>query len=451
MPTINITATCGYCGGLTDGVAYSVNVFSSRNAVQQWCERCHDRYAVECENCHEDTDGTETVRVNGNNEEWCGRCIDEDHSLSYCEQCEEYTDENMYSVEGNTRSGGEEQWCESCRDDGTTFCDCCERYITDDRISGDYEVYTDGEWVEMTVCDECYDELRCCERCGRLYSEDYECGDNWTCLCPDCGVVQEWGHTDGEWFWGDDLKEDCYPNWSTLYIGVELETSDNDDIYELARNIDSTYGNWKYVCKKDSSLGPQGLEIVSQPMTPLYHLNSGEWERIVDYVHEQGGVSYDSGKCGLHMHVSREFLDEDAPYRIDRFFHRFREEMINFSRRNSFEYCHLDEDTLAEIEDVDERKYEWECKKSNEGRYVAVNLENDATVELRLWRGSLNMETIRATIEMTAGLAYVANAVSDEFADELDWNRLKLLVRYALEEHGIPHDDFDSYIERRGL
>ena len=61
------------------------------------------------------------------------------------------------------------------------------------------------------------------------------------------------------------------------------------------------------------------------------------------------------------------------------------------------------------------------------------------------------METIRATIEMTAGLAIVANSMSDELAETLTWGMLKLLVRFALEQNGLPHDDLDAYLSRRHL
>jgi hypothetical protein len=129
--------------------------------------------------------------------------------------------------------------------------------------------------------------------------------------------------------------------------------------------------------------------------------------------------------------------------------------MIRFSRRNSgqMNWCRIshDDDDLASIKDMVERKKKWRQDKDWRDRYEAVNDCRPDTVEIRLWRGSLNMETIRATVEFTAGLAIICNSMSDEFAEALTWGMLKLLVRFALEQAGIPHDDLDAYLERRGL
>ena len=38
-------------------------------------------------------------------------------------------------------------------------------------------------------------------------------------------------------------------------------------------------------------------------------------------------------------------------------------------------------------------------------RYYSVNLTNDNTIEIRLWRGTLNPQTFEATLKFTARLA----------------------------------------------
>lgn len=437
--------SCDNCGEIV-GSLYSV---SNRFGIhEEWCNDCKRMFAEKCECCHEYVESSEVDEVvdgSGNSQLWCRDCIDNDNHVQYCDHCEHWTTSPLTHIDDVN-----EDWCEDCRDYDSTQCDDCCEWCTDESIHS-YSVYSDGDVVEMNLCESCVEDYYECAHCHCLVSSADNVGNSWTPLCPNCDVVEEWGHTDGTFFWRDDLEYTTYPNDDELFVGIELETSDNDDIVALANAVIGDYGYERFACKKDSSLGDDGLEIVSQPMTPLYHLNSGVWEGVIEHVHEQGGLSYDSGKCGLHMHVSRCFLAENAIYRIDRLFHRFRDEMICFSRRTNLEYCELDEDTLHDIPDVDDRINEWKYKKYNEDRYVAVNTENDATVELRLWRGTLNLETFRATVEMTAGLAYVCNAMTNEFADELDWEKLKLLIRYALEEHGIPHDDFDSYINRRGL
>jgi len=456
-----IRCTCGCCGGVIE----DDNTEEVDGA--KWHADCADEHAVECDNCYSLTKADTVVDVDGH--DWCPNCAEEE--AYRCDRCMEYHEYGPTSVivgqhlEHPFRWVDDtEEWCDDCVDYHSEQCTCCGKRFSDDtnRITP-REMWNSCEIV--AVCDDCLDnkdEYRVCACCGCLVEYDEaeysDYNDDW--YCPncydehDCGDnVHDYGHTDGCYFW--DIKNGTithgYNSDGRLFIGIELETAYNDDISELADNIIEEFSDEKFECKKDCSLGDCGLEIVSQPMTPRFHIESNTWERVIDYVHEQNGSSHDGGLCGLHMHINKDFLDDGATYRIDRLFHRFRNEFINFSRRTSFGYCHLDEDDLHEIADVEERKKEWTKKREWKDRYEAINTQNYHTVEIRLWRGTLNVETFMATVEMTAGLAYVVNAMSDEFADELDWERLKLLVRYALEENDLSHTEFDAYIKRRNL
>ena len=45
-------------------------------------------------------------------------------------------------------------------------------------------------------------------------------------------------------------------------------------------------------------------------------------------------------------------------------------------------------------------------------RYYAVNLTNSETVEIRLWKGTLNPETFEATLRFTARLAEICKIIT---------------------------------------
>jgi hypothetical protein len=51
-------------------------------------------------------------------------------------------------------------------------------------------------------------------------------------------------------------------------------------------------------------------------------------------------------------------------------------------------------------------------KHSYSCRYFAVNLTNSNTIEIRLWRGSINPETFEATLRFTARLAELCKYTS---------------------------------------
>ena len=455
---------CEKCGQL---VETTVTVRDFNGNEMQWCEDCAEFYGYQCDHCGEWFEEHPNIveMDDGSTEHWCDRCVEDasccDHCGSYCESTE------AVIVRGSAWRGYDyEQWCEHCRDNHTVTCEDCDNVFSEDSdLARRHYVWGVGE---IDLCESCIDDhYTTCYECGDLVHYDDARYDSWDDpYCPDCiGNHREsenvhcYGHTSGDVFW---LKADLAKSWyelkgdehQKLFLGIELETDGNDNRGSLADDIASEYDDEHIVCKEDGSLGEDGLEIVSLPMTPEVHLTSGMWERIAELVRYHDGTSHDAGTCGLHIHMSRNyFADHDAVYRLDRLFHRFEQQMVRFSRRryDDLHWCRIGEDDLHEIPDVHERKKKWEDKKACAGRYEAVNDTNTATVEIRLWRGTLNMETFRATVEMTTGLAIIANTMTDEFADELTWSMVKVLVKFALEEHGLPHDDLDAYLVRRGL
>lgn len=457
---------CEKCGQVVEELFDVTDCFGD---TLHWCEECRDNDAQECERCgewHTNDDMCEVHDENGNTLNWCEDC--RDHNAWECEHCGNYFTYEVDSQDVHITTYGAvgADWCPDCVDNDARQCFDCGEYYSEDCID-EHSVYSEGD---VYVCESCIDDhYRTCQDCGILMHEDYaywpEDNDWDGPYCPDCwpnhNGLSGYHHTTGDIFHiSPDVRKSKWTldadERKMLFLGVELETDYNDNANAVANDVKSCYSDSFVECKYDGSLNEEGVEIVGQPMTPICILTNGMWERIVDIVRDHGGTSYDAGTCGLHIHIGRDFFtDHDVVYRLDRMMHRFERQMIRFSRRNSgqMDWCRIshDDDDLASIKDVVERKKEWRKCKDWRDRYEAVNDCRPDTVEIRLWRGSLNMETIRATVEFTAGLAIVCNSMSDEFAEALTWGMLKLLVRFALEQAGIPHDDLDAYLERRGL
>ena len=60
-------------------------------------------------------------------------------------------------------------------------------------------------------------------------------------------------------------------------------------------------------------------------------------------------------------------------------------------------------------------------KNSCAGRYTAVNLTNSETVELRLFRGTLKLNTLIATLQFVNHLCEVAISLSDQELQDMSW------------------------------
>ena len=401
---------------------------------------------------------------------WCADCIERalgNGDIYRCEHCGELTDDIVEVVVRNSNWNNAEvteYWCSGCVDGDATECEHCGRLHSSDIIN-EYHVWGRG-WVNL--CEGCRygDDFYTCNDCDDVVHHEDVCFDDYDdCYCPDCidrhrrsENLHGYSHTSGSTFWFDNGDSKGYWELSederkAMYLGIELETDGNDDAGDLADDIADHFDESMVVCKEDGSLDDEGVEIVSQPMTPKYHLEGGMWDKIADIVIDHGGRSHDAGTCGLHIHISRAFFTEDAVYRLDRLFHRFRTQLLRFSRRSEYQlrWCSLEEDDLAEIKDVDERKKAWGDKKRFAGRYEAINNTNGKTVEVRLWRGTLNMTTFKATVQLTAGLALIVNKMEDRLADTLTWSGVKTLVRFALESEGIGHNELDEYLASRDL
>ena len=61
------------------------------------------------------------------------------------------------------------------------------------------------------------------------------------------------------------------------------------------------------------------------------------------------------------------------------------------------------------------------AKNSCAGRYTAVNLTNADTVEIRMFRGTLKLNTLKATLQMVNHLVEVAVSLSDYQVQDMSW------------------------------
>ena len=63
----------------------------------------------------------------------------------------------------------------------------------------------------------------------------------------------------------------------------------------------------------------------------------------------------------------------------------------------------------------------YHAKYSCAGRYTAVNLTNADTVEIRLFRGTLKLNTLTATLQLVNHLCEVAVSMSDQELQDMSW------------------------------
>ncbi|WP_072500574.1 hypothetical protein [Olsenella phocaeensis] len=422
----------------TDVDAAGIDLTSDGRAI---CPKCGDTVSVH------------SLIVNDNCDVVaCTGCMHE-YDLTTCDECGSIVDiEDLIEVHGPHGYTG---WvCEGCADG----------YVRDD-VRG--ELWDPCIVNELPMCDGStlvvadadLSDYAQCERCGGwVVAEDatYDDGSDLT-LCPDCWDarpkrhIKSYQHTYASTYHvapGEERRPD------TLYLGVELETvidNDADAAEDFAVRLCDVlgYGEDTLECKHDGSLDEGGCEIVTQPMTPRAHLERPMWAEITRAALDAHGTSHGAGCCGLHVHISRDYFkgaDWACACIMARLLTSQHRAWVKFSRRHNFCYC--------EFPDLSDTSFDTAVGYMR-GKYSYVSCHCPATIEIRLWRGTLKLQTLRATIEATAALAYIARTLHerqlDACVDGWSWADQKLEIVSALHVMGLPSADFVAYCSERGI
>lgn len=429
----------------------------------------------------------------------CGACmgydpmyqqIRHDEPIAYCGQCSEWVPmPEMVNDRGVTA-------CSSCWADHD-LCDSCANLRETDTLE---EIRLDGNM--RNTCEVCRDSrLTQCSECGgytRYPNEHAHTGammcrqcwanEHWHCdncripvhVDDDhmCGRINSYSYTPPLHFYGDHPDE--------LYIGMELEV-------ENARGMDSTpmlAGRFEGYMEedvawmtRDGSLS-DGFEIVTHPMTPKAFRDTFKWEALRDLKdHGMRGTQ----SCGIHLHVNRdafhkkgfrpkyretlwengappirEYQDQfgyvrrehaepfpqtrDASphlYKFLKFLYRNPNECQVIGERGSVNYSRWNAEEGQQV-----IKYAKDKGAANGGRYMAVNLQPENTIELRFFQATLDVERVQKNIEFVDALfTYTKQlTVKDIKAGGLDWPAFAQWAREWDRHHNLL-----NFMDREGL
>ncbi len=326
-----------------------------------------------------------------------------------------------------------EFYCRHCLDDLTIVCENCgERVLR-------------GESVEERICQTCYDEDYCrCDCCGHLMHNDDANYYNGYTYCDDCysdrhhEFIEEYDYKPTPIFYGSGQP----------HYGVELEIDSGGEYDSSAEDFGkiANKNNTHLYFKHDGSL-EDGFEIVSHPATLDYHLHNIPWEEVMKRARELKYLSHTAQTCGLHIHINRAALGETVEEqentigRIVYFFEKHWDQILRFSRRTEGQANRWA--ARYGCSTVNPKESLKGAKDSCLGRYTAVNLANQFTIELRIFRGTLRYETFVATLQFVDKLCHDAIELSDEQFQTMTWNDFTASVKNMPE--------LMEYLKIRGL
>ena len=342
-----------------------------------------------CTKCGKESDDAEDFK-----DSLCKTCW---HELYFiCDRCDDRADiEDM-------------QMCEAC---GDTLCpDCWDRYHDTCPECGETVCKHNQPWepYEGTAWHaDCLDrEYSVCDRCGNRYDRDdmFYCARTHEIFCPCCYSIRSEDDEDQTEL-SNGLHEYSYkpspkffhtvntPPQGTLYFGIELEVEAGYRP-DLVDGLNKKYGNYVYL-KEDASLDTiTGVEIVSHPADWKWLRTQSPWSKILQDCKDNGAVSYATGNCGLHVHISKDAFTTFHLYKFLMLVYKYPETTIRISQRGKeTHYANFCDDRgVAGIKTK-------AIAKRGDSHYAAVNLENKNTVEVRIFRGTIKESSFWKDLE----------------------------------------------------
>lgn len=342
----------------------------------------------------------------------------------------------------------DELLCHDCLEHETVLChDCGERIRIDDNAGTS----------NFPLCMSCYEsDYTTCDRCGRLIrcddsnslpDDDYVyCDECFNILNSESDIVHDYYYKPSPIFYGEGPR----------FFGVELEIDDGGESNDNVRSLSviSNINDELIYCKHDGSLD-DGFEIVTHPMSLPFHEHEMPWGSILKKAVDLGYRSHQTDTCGLHIHVSRNafgiYEDEQdkAIARILYFVERNWNELLIFSRRTQRQL-----DRWASRYGYKDRPSEMlEHVKKGGSRYTCVNLSNRDTIEFRIFRGTLKLNTLIATLQLVDHICSLAMRLSDDEIRNLSWSGFvgsvnePELIQYLKERKLYINDPVESEVE----
>lgn len=280
-------------------------------------------------------------------------------------------------------------------------------------------------WECAWNCAHCNDESFC-EQCWNDHAQYYcqHCDGSFCCIecgCP-CGArggiggLNDYSYKPRPQFFGT----------GPTFFGMELEiTADSGDVSAIDDWAARNGARGLFYCKEDSSVA--GFEIVTHPMGRDF-FDSVDWDSFFNMLGNEWPCEEESYEHGLHVHVSREgFRSLSALARWSYLLNRNFDHVARMARRRSDEWAaqcrtpvrHVMADewvqrkfgahTKHEFDRWGDRRSVWtrygqklnhQAARGYLPRYTAVNLNNGATVELRVFKSTRSADTLRQTIHM---------------------------------------------------
>jgi len=330
-----------------------------------------------CIACNTELNSDDDGTITNSGDPVCDSCV------VMCIHCEYVmtVDDEYNDVEG-------ELWCENCTRNDAYWCDLCDNYFTG------YTYGTDDS--DDTMCERCYENnTTYCEDCDSTYLNGCEYNHNED---NDGRTIHDYSYRPDPIFRKSDDEQ------TRLYFGIEIETEVRGGDYSNRRSA-AEYAQQQLemydlaYLKSDGSL-ECGFEIVTHPLSHSYFMKDGDrlWNTIDKLKSEYGMMAWGTKTCGLHVHISRAGFNGGS--------HQHRFLQLVYNNKDFYEViAGRASSHWAKFDDIfdpntGQKSFKNKFDRHGSDRYSAVNTNNRNTLEMRIFRGSLNPRFIKSAIDL---------------------------------------------------
>jgi hypothetical protein len=371
-PRPDTDEVCYSCEGVSDG---------TRDLIATWIGEGEERYVHDNSDCSRSCDRCDTQYPRYNwriSTFYASPLFFPQFEKIFGEECCPKCQEEIYADHGGK--------------DNLFLCTLCDSY----------EVVDDAAYFNGShYCDHCYnDNVTSCDDCDQLYWAD----DGHYCPMEDeegSHLINSYSYKPRPYFFGT----------ATYHMGFELEVeSDGNSRRDGAEVVTNALGERIYL-KEDGSLS-DGFEIVTHPHSLDEYQRNFDWSAL-SQLRRLGFRSWDTSTCGLHVHVSRTAFGTPNTRRdIVRIqAHELRFMKLIYDNERQISRLAGRTSSYATFEDKGRLVSKIKHGTQHNGRYSAINSENSATLEVRVFRGSLKpervlmaLELVQCAVEYTRGL-----------------------------------------------
>ena len=203
------------------------------------------------------------------------------------------------------------------------------------------------------------------------------------------------------------------------FLGLEMEFHRCGESDERANHIIADLNKIVYA-KHDGSLH-NGMEFVTHPCTPKFHMQNIDYGAFFSRVQSLNGQS--GANSGLHIHVNRDFFKtNEAIAKVVRFAENNFKTLMQFSGRTDEDsnWCAKYGYTVKELTRI------YEVAQESGQKYRAVNLRPNHTIEFRMFRSTQDVGRIHAYIQFVDVITDLANMNSVKY---IGWSNIARVAK----------------------